>query len=176
MSRNWDDTFIRWAQGPSITESERAKNAVRQIRQAISTSEKLSKRNISVFPQGSYRNRVNVRRNSDVDIGVVCYDTFFPDYNDDNVKKRVSNSFLDSDYSYSVFKNELEEALVKRFGRSSIVRDNKAINIKENSYRVDADVAAFFEHRRYTSELKYLSGIEMRPDNLNPVQIRNRPE
>ena len=78
MSRDWESVFTTWSQGPSATEQQRAENAERQIRQAISSSEKLKYRNISVITQGSYRNRVNVRKDSDVDVGVICFDTFFP--------------------------------------------------------------------------------------------------
>ncbi len=79
MNRDWESVFTTWSQGPSKTEQERAENAERQIRQAIHASEKLKNRNVKVFTQGSYRNRVNVRKDSDVDIGVVCFDTFFPE-------------------------------------------------------------------------------------------------
>lgn len=176
MSRDWESVFATWSQGPSDTENTRAENAERQIRKAIQASEKLQNRNISVFTQGSYRNRVNVRRDSDVDIGVVCFDTFFPEYPDDNIKAEVSKNFSDSAYTYALFKNELEEALVARFGRISVSRGSKSFDIKENSYRVESDVAAFFEHRRYTSTSNYLSGVEMIPDDFKPPRIKNWPE
>ncbi|SDX06954.1 hypothetical protein [Nitrosomonas communis] len=85
MSRDWESVFSTWGQSPSATEQQRAENAERQIREAIRASDKLKNRNIRVFTQGSYRNRVNVRKDSDVDIGVLCFDTYFPDYPDDNV-------------------------------------------------------------------------------------------
>jgi len=177
MSRDWESVFSTWSQGPSATEQQRAENAERQIKQAISASDKLHDRNIKIFTQGSYRNRVNVRKDSDVDVGVVCFDTFFPEYpNDDNIKSTLQKSFSDSTYTYAVFKNEIEEALVSRFGRASVSRGNKSFDIKENTYRVEADVAAFFEHRRYTSTTHYLSGVEMIPDNSSPPRVRNWPE
>jgi len=176
MSRDWESVFSTWSQGPSKTEQERAENAERQIRQAIHSSEKLKNRHIKVFTQGSYRNRVNVRRDSDVDIGVVCFDTFFPEYPDDNVKAELKKSFSDGVYTYELFKNELEDALVARFGRKSVSRGSKSFDIKENSYRVESDVAAFFEHRRYMSVTRYLSGVEMIPDDEIPPRVRNWPE
>jgi len=176
MSRDWESVFTTWSQGPSNTEQERMENAERQIRQAINSSEKLKTRNIVVFTQGSYKNRVNVKKDSDVDIGVLCYDTYFPEYPDDNVKAYFEKTASDATYTYNIFKNEIEEALVARFGRSSVKRGNKAFDIKENSYRVEADVAAFFEHRRYTSTSNYISGVEMIPDNFTPPRIRNWPE
>jgi len=178
MSRDWETTFSSWGQGPGKTEQERCENAERQIRLAINSSDKLKNRNIKVFTQGSYQNRVNVRKDSDVDIGVLCYDTYFPAYPDDNIKAHVLNETRDGNatYTYAEFKNELEEALVSRFGRSSVKRGDKAFDIKENSYRVESDVAAFFEHRRYLYNKSYLSGVEMIPDSRKPLMIRNWPE
>ena len=129
MSRDWESVFTTWAQGPSKTEQEKAENAERQIRQAIQASPKLQNRDIRVFTQGSYRNRVNVRRDSDVDIGVVCFDAFFPEYPDDNVKALLEKSFTDGVYTYATFKNELEEALVARFGRAAVSRGSKSFDV-----------------------------------------------
>jgi tRNA nucleotidyltransferase (CCA-adding enzyme) len=95
MSRDWESVFTTWAKGPSDTEKAKAENAERQIRQAISASPKLQNRNFFVFTQGSYRNRVNVRKDSDVDIGILCYDTFFPDYPDDNVKTIICTELVE---------------------------------------------------------------------------------
>lgn len=176
MSRDWEAVFTAWSKGPSETEKQRAENAERQIREAISASEKLQRRDIRVFTQGSYRNRVNVRKDSDVDIGVLCFDTYFPEYPDDNVKAQLKESTEPATYTYATFKNELEEALVARFGRAAVTRGSKAFDINANSYRVEADVAAFFEHRRYTSAHHYYSGVEMVPDDFNPLMIRNWPE
>lgn len=119
MSRNWESIFSTWSQGPSSTEQEKAENAKRQILQAIKNNDKIKNRDIRVFTQGSYRNRVNVRRNSDVDVGVLCLDTYFPEYPNDNVKAKLAESFIPATYKYATFKNELEEALVSRFGKSA---------------------------------------------------------
>ena len=176
MSRDWESIFSNWSSGPSESEQQRAENTENQIRKAIAASEKLNRRDIKVFTQGSYRNRVNVRKDSDVDIGILCYDTYFPEYPDDNVKSMLMESFIPATYTYSEFKNEIEEALVNRFGRENVKRGSKSFDIKANTYRVEADVAAFFEHRRYTSSSNYLSGVEMIPDNNNPPRVRNWPE
>ena len=97
MSRDWESIFTTWSQGPSETEESKAENAERQIRQTISASPKLQSRNIVVFTQGSYRNRVNVRQESDVDIGILCYDSFFPEYPKDCIltaKDKLSKSLI----------------------------------------------------------------------------------
>ena len=126
MNRNWESVFSTWSQGPSDTETARAENAERQIREAIQASEKLKNRDIRVFTQGSYKNRVNVRQNSDVDIGVLCFDTYFPEYPDDNVRAKLAESHEPATYKYATFKNELEEALVTKFGRAAVTRGIKA--------------------------------------------------
>ena len=175
MSRDWETTFAAWSKGPSKTEQDRAANAERQITQAIAASDKLKSRSIDVFTQGSYRNRVNVKQDSDIDVGVLCFDTYFPEYPDDNVKTILEKSSHDASYLFSTFKNELGESLISRFGRDSVTRGSKSFDIKANSYRVEADVAAFFEHRRYTSSSRYLSGVEMIPDDHKPARIKNWP-
>ncbi len=171
-ARNWENTFSSWAQGPSKTEDERCQNAIRAIKNAIQNSEKLQGRNITVFLQGSYRNRVNARQNSDVDIGIVCFDTFFPEYPDGTTKETFGN--ISADYHYSQFKNEVQEALIDKFGYQAVQRGNKAFDIMANSYRVEADVAPFFEHRRYYKNNKFLSGVELQADNGN--RVINWPE
>lgn len=176
MSRDWEASYTSWAQGPSKTEEERIQNVERQIRQAIDASEKLKIRDIKVFVQGSYRNRVNIRQGSDIDMGVVCFDAFFPDYSDDNIKEKVAKTFSDGTYEYKTFKNELYECLVAKFGSQSVSKGNKAFDIKSNTYRVEADVAAFFEHRRYYSESSHLSGVQMIPEDNTPSNVINWPE
>jgi len=176
MNSDWESVFSKWSQGPSISEQNRAENAENMIKSAIQNSLKLQSKNCKIFLQGSYRNRVNVRKDSDVDVGIVCFDSFFPDYSDDNVKALASKTFSDSSYSYSELKNDVENALIAKFGHANVTRGNKAFDIHENSYHVEADVAVFFEHRRYISESKYYSGVEMIPDNLTPNRIRNWPE
>ncbi len=170
----WEDKFKSWAQSPSQTETQRAENAIKAIKNAIGASQKLKNRDIRIIGQGSYRNRTNVRGESDVDVGVVCYDSFMPDYPDGTKKEDFGNS--DATYEYDQFKNEIGEALVDYFGASAVTRGNKAFDVKETSYHVEADVAPFFEHRRYKKDGTYLSGVALRPDNRQPAKIINWPE
>ena len=174
MARDWESSFSSWAKPPSQTEQDQCDNAERAIRDAIRASDQLRARDIRIFAQGSYRNRVNVRRDSDVDIGVCCYDVFFPDYPEGTSGETFG--LVDSNYSYAIFKNEVEIALVNHFRRAAVTRGNKAFDIKENTYRVEADVAPFFEHRRYSKDGRYLSGVELRTDNSLPLKVINWPQ
>lgn len=168
----WEEQFRTWAQSPSQTETERSENAERAIRNAIKASSKLQARDIKVIRQGSYRNRTNVRRESDVDIGVVCYDTFFEEYPQGTTRDNFGN--VPATYHYAQFKNEVGEALTAHFGSAAVTRGNKAFDVKENTYHLEADVAPFFEHRRYDESGKFLSGVELQPDNGG--RVINWPE
>lgn len=174
MSDSLEDKFRRWAKPPSQSEEDRCNNAVTAIRNAINGSSKLRNRNIKVFLQGSYRNNTNVRQDSDVDVGVLCLDTFFPDYPDG---KGHSDFGIDpATYDYDDFKNDVGEALVAHFRDGTVTRGNKAFDIKATSYHVEADVAPFFEHRRYSVDGRYISGVQLLPDNGIPTNIINWPE
>ena len=144
------------------------------IREAVDASPDLSKRSIQVFLQGSYHNNTNVRLDSDVDVGVLCTDTFFYNLQPEQVESNVG--IEPATYLYSTFKDELGRALVAKFGASAVDPGNKAFDIKETSSRVEADVAPFFEHRRYRPNGTYEVGVELLPDNRNPLQVVNWPK
>ena len=174
MSRDWEETFKQWAKPPGKTEQDRCDNACSAIRNAINASGKLSTRNIIVFNHGSYRNNTNVRKDSDVDIGILCTDTFFYDSLPEGLTQEMLG-FSDATYQYDRYKNEVEEVLVDYFGRSAVKRGNKAFDVHETSYHVEADVAFFFEHRRYHSNGTYLEGVELRTDKES-LSVINWPE
>jgi len=173
MVMNWEDKFTAWSKPPGKTEIDKCDNAETAVKNAIKKSEKLKARDIRVFAHGSYKNNTNVRQESDVDLAIVCYDVFYPDYTTEGA---TAKAFEDSKYSYMTYKNEVEEALIDYFGRKAVRRGNKAFDIKENSYHVEADAAAFFEHRRYLKNGNYLSGVKLLPDNGIPFEVINWPE
>ncbi|MFC1495196.1 nucleotidyltransferase [Thermodesulfobacteriota bacterium] len=174
MSTNydWESTFRQWAAPPGKTERDRCANAEQATKNAISKNPKLKSRNIKIFTQGSYRNNTNVKKDSDVDIGVLCYNTFF--YNLPEGYSKDDFNIIDATYHFSDFKNEVQEALVDYFSKNSVHRGNKSFDIKENSYHVDADVTPFFEHRRYDANGTYESGVELYADN--GASVINWPE
>lgn len=174
MPRDWETQLREWAKPPGKTEQDRCDNAVSAIRNAIKASDKLRTRGVSIFAQGSYRNNTNVRKDSDVDIGILCTDTFFHDPLPEGWTQEKLG-FSDATYHYDQYKNEVGEALVNYFGPSAVKRGNKAFDVHETSYHVEADVAAFFEHRRYKGDGTYLEGVELRTDKENR-RIINWPE
>lgn len=159
--RDWEDQFHVWGSPPGQRELTRCENAVKEVREAIRASQKLSSRSIRVFPQGSYRNRVNVRQDSDVDVGVECSDTFF--YELPPGTSTATFNITPSTYDYAQFKSEVGEALVAHFGSGAVLRGSKAFDIKATQRQVAADVAPFFQHRRYKPDGTYFQGVELRP-------------
>jgi len=173
MSRDWETQFRQWAKPPSKTEQERCDNALSAVRQAVTASAKLHTREISVFCHGSYRNNTNVRQDSDVDIGILCTDVCFCDLPQGTTDETFG--LKPATYSFEQYKNEVEDALVNHFGRTAIKRGNKAFDVHETSYHVEADVAPFFEHRRYQTNGIPLKGVELRTDKGNS-RVINWPE
>lgn len=171
MSR-WEDRFNFWAQPPSASENQRSENAINAIKNAIGKSEKLKQKAIKVFVQGSYRNRVNVRQDSDVDVGVMLYDVFLVQYPEG--MSDADFGMVGGGYTYSQFKDDLGDALISYFGASAVKRGNKAFDIHENTYHVEADVVPLFEYRRYWQDGTYRAGVALIPDN--GWRIENFPE
>ena len=121
-AQDWDRRFNFWSQGPSQTEQEKCENAERMIRDAIRAYEPLKYRTIKVCAQGSYRNRTNVRADSDVDICVLCLDTCFLDFSQTPSVNSAMLGFLDASYGFADLKQDVEAALVAKFGRKAVKR------------------------------------------------------
>ncbi len=163
-----EDTFKSWANGPSHTETSKCENAESVVRKAITDDQELKNLDISVFAQGSYRARTNVRLNSDVDICIRYNGSFFPEYPLGASKETFGH--IDGKLTFESFKNSVQSALENRFGKTGVTRGNKAFDVHANTYRIDSDVVPTFEHRRYTGALNadgtphYLSGVAFRSD------------
>jgi len=172
MPSDWEQRFCVWAQPPGQTESDKIDNAIKAIRKALESDPAVGPV-AKVFVQGSYRNRVNVRQDSDVDVGVLYTgNAFFPAYPKGTTKETFGN--IDGDQTYATFKNDIERALVAHFGRSAVNRGDKAFDIHANSYRLDADVVPLFVHRRYSLDGSHICGVQLNPDSGG--RIINWPE
>lgn len=173
-----EETLAAWSKGPGQTEADKCANAERAVRKAVKADDNLAALDISVFAQGSYRARTNVRQNSDVDICVRYNSTFFTDYPKGMSRETVGNSPGTMDFSD--FKDMVQDALEDYFGKSGVTRGNKAFDVHANTYRIDADVVPTFEHRRYTGRqngdgsFEYLSGVAFNPDR--GARIVNWPQ
>ncbi len=169
MPRNWHAIFETWQKPPSDTEQEKADNAARMIGDALRADSSLGGRDFTVYASGSYRNNTNVRLDSDVDTAVVFNEAWFCSYPEDERPNAELLGFVDAKYGLPQFRDDIEKALVKAFGRAGVTAGDKAFDVHENSYRLDADAAVFLQHRRYTGDQNasggwlYWEGVEMRP-------------
>ncbi|MFH0871922.1 MAG: nucleotidyltransferase [bacterium] len=163
MSPDWEPTFASWAQPPGKTEQDKCDNAERAIRKAADSWADLASRSRVVFPQGSYRNRTNVRADSDVDVCIMCTESFFYHIPDGTTPADFDFT-TPASYPYADFKGDVQAALVSYFGAGSVRRGKKAFDIHHNTYRVDADVLPAFEYRYYRKYGSYLKGAAFLPD------------
>jgi hypothetical protein len=172
MDADWESKFSHWASPPSESENDRVVNTVRAIRKALDSGDPLLE-STKIYLQGSYRNNVNIRSNSDVDIGVLYTgDTFFAEYPDGMSNSDFGN--IESKLSYNHFRATVKEALLDYFGRSVVTSGNKSLKINDNSYRVDADVVPVLVHRRYRNDGTFQNGVQF--TSQNGTKVINWPE
>lgn len=163
-----EDTLKSWAKAPGQTELDKCDNAVTAIRKALASTA-LSKLSIKVFAQGSYCNRTNVREDSDVDVCVRCSDSFFY-YLPPELSPQVAGFVVPGPVNYATYKNDLGAALTAYFKDGHVTRGNKAFDVKENTYRIAADVVPCFEFRRYAMDGSHIKGTAFDPDNGGRIQ------
>jgi hypothetical protein len=155
----WDDTFRRWAKPMSDSEEAMADRAAGIIRTAISASAALAARSVDVYATGSYHNNTNVRGESDIDVAVVCHDTFFYDL-PAGAQAAPFGLVNPATYTFDQFRREVHAALYARFGAAGMTPGAKAFTVHENTYRLEADVSPFFEYRLYDANGSYNEGVK----------------
>jgi hypothetical protein len=169
MSQYWSDRFSRWSRPPSDSEEAKADRAARMIDDAISAQAPLEGKRISVYGTGSYKNNTNTRNESDTDIAVVLHDCFFSEYPNGKPPQPEDLGYGGGvKYGLKAFREDVGQALRAKFGADGVTAGSKAFDVHSNTARLDADVAVFLEHHRYTGKQNadgtwhYLEGVEMR--------------
>jgi len=166
MAKYNEETFTNWTKPPSDTEQTKLENSERMVRDAINEDEKLKKISTETFGQGSYANDTNVKLNSDIDINVRYTDGFYFDLPEDTTESDLGLDKLPSaNYTFKEFKDDVENALVKKFGRSEVKRTDKCLRIKENNYRIQTDVVPTWNYRRYNKDGSYVLGAKFLPES-----------
>lgn len=167
----WEAKLLIWGRAPGKPEQDKMERTEGEIRAAIAASTALSSHQVKVFAQGSYRNLTHIPRESDVDICVVCKDVVDLDWqfvdprapSDPAVARALMTRYrlTPASYTYPQFKIDVGAALVARFGPPpAVTSGDKAFNIRETRYNVDADVVAALEHRRYRADGTYDEGTQ----------------
>jgi hypothetical protein len=145
------------------------------VLKAKDASDALSKHDIRVFAQGSYCNRTNVREDSDVDVCICCSDSIFYDL-PEGMQASDFDIGLPADYTYQSFKDDVELALTEYFADGHVVRGNKAFDIKENTYRIAADVVPCLDYRRYAKDGTWIDPTGTAFDTDSGDRIINWPD
>ncbi|MCK9452680.1 MAG: nucleotidyltransferase [Bacteroidales bacterium] len=173
MAKYNEQTLTNWTKPPSDTEQTKLENSERMVRDAISADEKLKQKSTETFGQGSYANNTNVRLNSDIDINVRYTGGFYFDLPKD--KTREDFGITPTSYTFSEFKDDVENALVTKFGRNDVKRKDKCITIIGNSYRIETDVVPTWNYRRYAENGTFVLGAKFFTDSLNK-EVVNFPK
>lgn len=158
-----EDQLKIWASSPSETEEDKCRNAVYRVTTAINRA---YGSDVSIFLQGSYKNRTNVRKDSDVDIVVRHNRYYFGDTTSlTEEDKKAFNEIPNSSFTFADFKNGVQSVMEQEFGSSEVERKNKCIRVNGSSYRVNADVIPCFLHKRLiTTTSASVEGIEFLSD------------
>lgn len=173
MARDWEQQLREWGRPPGKPEQDKMDATVSQIRAAISAHPRLKLHNVEIAPQGSYYNLTHIPRESDVDIRVVNHDAVYNDWSwvdqrgntDEVVRATLRQQFGipsgPAAYGFTTFRDDVGEALVARFGSPpNVTPGDKAFNVKETRYHVEADVVACLEHRTYRKDGTSEEGVE----------------
>ena len=137
-----------WSHQGSVTQSAQTYETIRKVLNDR-TSPYYSK-DFSIFLQGSYGNDTNVYRDSDVDIVICLNQTYYADTTalTEVAKSHYDKAFSSATYKYTDFKADVIAWLTKAYG-ADVDPGKKAIFIKGNETRRDADVLVCIQHRRY---------------------------
>jgi len=165
MAKFNEETLTSWTKPPSDAEQAKLENSERMVREAIEADEKLKKKSTETFGQGSYANETNVRLNSDIDINVCYKGGYYFDLPSGTTEADVGiDKIPASPYSFSEFKDDVESALVNKFGRADVKRKDKCITIVGNTYRVQTDVVPTWDYRRFSKDGTYVLGTRFLKD------------
>lgn len=166
-----------WSHQGSVTQSASTYETIRTVLND-NTSPYYSK-DFSIFLQGSYGNDTNVFRDSDVDVVIRLNQTYYADTKQLNeaAKANYDKAFSRATYAYPEFKADVLAWLTKKYG-SDVKAGKKAIFIKANGSRRNADVLVCTNHRRYREgsngvDDQYDEGIAFWSDG---VEINNFPK
>ena len=174
MAKFTNEQLAAMARPASETEEQKLENAENAVKNALSKYT-LASDNYEVFGQGSYANNTNIRNNSDIDINV-CYTGAFYFQLPSGRTREEYGLTNPSTYSYSQFKNDVKTILVAHFGRENVVRKNKCLHIKENTYRVEIDVVPTWRFRLYGNDRNsYKEGVKLFADR-DGEEIINFPK
>lgn len=168
--------FIALAIAPTAIEREKGARTHKEIREHLETDPALKDYRLETFLQGSYKNATNVRGDSDVDMGSLTSEVFYHDtewlptepaygYGSHSLKESVDDSLKAlgaGGFSFFQYRADVLASLQRKYG-NSVVDGNKAIKVRGNTNRLDADVLPCTSFRQYFKDWRgqadYHTGI-----------------
>lgn len=149
-----------WSHQGSVTQSSQTYDMIQNV--LNDTTSPYYSKDFLIFLQGSYGNDTNVYRDSDVDVVICLNQTYYSDTNllQPYAKANYDYAFSRATYTYADFKADVLAWLQKKFG-ADVRPGKKAIFIKGNGNRRDADVLVCAQHRRYRAAS---SGVDTQYD------------
>ena len=145
-----DEELARWAKAPSETEEDKSRATRDRVEKALKAT---FGDGIHVFLQGSYKNRTNVKRESDIDIVVEYTGTYFHELHMLSPEELQFYWSLHQPVTcpYNQFKDDVTKILTAEFDTGEVERKDKCIKIFRNGQRVHADVIPSFTHNCYAT-------------------------
>ena len=153
-----------WSHQGSVQQSS---DTYQSIKGALESPNALyAGKSFEVFLQGSYGNDTNIYAESDVDIVIRLDSIMRSDVSNLPPEQQTAyhQAFASSSYTFNEFKSGVKTRLTTAFGDQDVKPGNKAIKIKANGSRRNADVVPCYQYRRYTrfisiNDQKYIGGI-----------------
>lgn len=145
-----------WSKPGAVTTSINAHESIRRV--LLSDNSPVKGKDMDFFLQGSYKNDTNIRGDSDVDVVIQLNEPYYSDTSSlPNDQLNLYNAtHHNATYNYWNFRTDVLKALTDYYG-AKIKAGNKSIKIAGDSSRVNADVVACVQFRKYK---RFLSLIE----------------
>jgi hypothetical protein len=142
-----ESQLATWSNQGAITA---ATNTYNSLNNALRTS--LQSVDFELYLQGSYRNRTNIRADSDIDV-VAQLKSFIYNQSELPINERslYSKTFQDATYTLPQFRSDVLGALQSYYGSSSVSIGNKSLKVASESGRLGADIVVCLGYRRYQS-------------------------
>lgn len=167
-----------WSRQGSITQSSQTYASIRTALEDRLSS--YADKSCDIFLQGSYGNDTNVYADSDVDTVIKLNSTYYSDVSSLSSEDLASYNaaFAPANYEWTNFKAQVTEQLTKKFA-GKVIPGKKAVFIKGDGVRRDADVVAAAQFRRYLQfkgawNQRYIEGITFWAND--GTQIINYPK
>jgi hypothetical protein len=143
-----ESQLTTWSSQGSITQSATTCATIKLALESKDTT--YADKSHEIFLQGSYGNDTNVYADSDVDVVIKINSLFYRDLTrlPPDQLAAYERSIGDAKYLYSDFKTAVIATLSKRFA-NDVSLGNKAVWIKPNAGRRNADVLISAQFRRY---------------------------